>query len=328
MIEMKRRELLAAIGGAVAWPVVARGQPSAIPEVGFLGSRASGDDPQLLIAFRKGLRETGFTEGLNLAIEYRWAGGQYDRLPELAADLARRRVLVIVANGPAALAAKAATVTIPIVFTVGFDPVEVGLVSNLNRPGGNITGSSILDVELGPKRLEILHALVPKTSALAALVNPADALRAKLISESLQAAAHTLGRQLHVLNASTERELETVFITLVKLGAGGLVIGGDPFFNSRGEQLGALSSHHAIPTIYQFRAFAMAGGLVSYGANLAESYHTSGVYTGRILKGEKPGDLPVQRAATVEMIINLKTAKALGISIPLDLSGRADELIE
>jgi putative ABC transport system substrate-binding protein len=212
--------------------------------------------------------------------------------------------------------------------SAGFDPVEVGLVSNLNWPGGNITGSSILDVELGPKRLEILHALVPKTSALAALVNPADALRAELISASLQAAARTLRRQLHVLNASTEGELETVFITLVKLGAGGLVIGGDPFFNSRGEQLGALSSRHAIPTIYQFRAFAMAGGLVSYGANLAESYYTSAVYTGRILKGEKPGDLPVQRAATVEIIINLKTAKALGISIPLDLSGRADELIE
>jgi putative ABC transport system substrate-binding protein len=326
---MKRREFIALLGvSAVAWPLVVRAQQSAIPVVGFLGSRASGDDPQLLIAFRKGLKETGFTEGQNLAIEYRWADGQYDRLPGLAADLASRQLLVIVANGPAALAAKAATVTIPIVFTAGFDPVEVGLVSNLHKPGGNITGSSILDVELGPKRLEILHALVPKASSLAALVNPADPTRAKIISTNLSAAARTLGLQLHVMNASTEREFDAVFTTLTKLGVGGLVIGGDPFFNSRGEQLGALSRRHAMPTAYQFRAFAEAGGLVSYGGNLTESYYTSGIYTGRILKGEKPGDLPVQRATTVEMIINLKTAKALGISVPLDLAGRADELIE
>jgi putative ABC transport system substrate-binding protein len=326
---MKRREFITLLGcSATAWPLVVRAQQSAIPVVGFLGSRASGDDPQLLIAFRKGLKETGYVEGQNLAIEYRWADGQYDRLPGLAADLAGRQVLVIVANGPAALAAKTATVAIPIVFTVGSDPVEVGLVSNLNKPGGNLTGSSILDVELGPKRLEILHALVPKSPAFAALVNPTDPARAKIISTNLRAAARTLGLQLHVLNASTEREFDTVFTTLTKLGAGGMVIGGDPFFNSRGEQLGALSSRRAIPTIYQFRAFAGAGGLVSYGANLVESYYTSGVYTGRILKGEKPGDLPVQRATTVELIINLKTAKALGITIPLDLAGRADELIE
>ena len=326
---MKRREFIATLGcSAVAWPLVVRAQQSAIPLVGFLGSRASGDDPQLLIAFRKGLKETGFTEGQNLAIEYRWADGQYDRLPGLAADLASRQVRVIVANGPAALAAKAATVTIPIVFTAGYDPVEVGLVSNLHKPGGNITGSSILDVELGPKRLEILHALVPKTSSLAALVNPTDPTRAKIISTKLSAAARTLGLQLQVMNASTEREFDAVFTTLTKLGAGGLVIGGDPFFNSRGEQLGALSRRHAIPAIYQSRAFAGAGGLVSYGGNLAESYYTSGIYTGRILKGEKPGDLPVQMATTVEMIINLKTAKALGITVPLDLAGRADELIE
>jgi len=326
---MKRREFIALLGcSAVAWPLVVRAQQSAIPVVGFLGSRASGDDPQLFVAFRKGLKETGFTEGQNLAIEYRWADGQYDRLPGLAADLAGRQVHVIVANGPAALAAKAATVTIPIVFTAGFDPVEVGLVSNLHKPGGNITGSSILDVELGPKRLEILHALVPKTSSLAALVNPADPTRAKIISANLSAAARTLGLELHVMNASTEGEFDAVFTTLTKLGVGGLVIGGDPFFNSRGEQLGALSRRHAIPTVYQFRAFAGAGGLASYGGNLAESYYTSGIYTGRILKVEKPGDLPVQRATTVEMIINLKTAKALGITVPLDLAGRADELIE
>jgi putative ABC transport system substrate-binding protein len=326
---MKRREFIALLGGtAAAWPLVVRAQQPAMPVVGFLGSRASGDDPQLLIAFRKGLKETGYAEGQNLAIEYRWAEGQYDRLPALAAELVRRQVLVIAANGPAALAAKAATVTIPIVFTAGFDPVEVGLVASLSKPGGNVTGSSILDVELGPKRLEILHAIVPKISTLAALVNPTDPTRAGIISTNLQAAAHTLGLQLHVLNASTERELDTVFVSVAQLGAGGLVIGGDPFFNSRGERLGELSKHHAVPTVYQFRAFADAGGLVSYGGDLAESYYTSGAYTGRILKGEKPGDLAIQRVSKVELIINLKAAKALGLSVPLDLLGRADEVIE
>jgi putative ABC transport system substrate-binding protein len=326
--DTSRRTFLAALGGAAALPFAAHAQQPAMPVIGFLGTRASGDDPQLLTAFRRGLKEAGYVEGQNLAIEYRFAGNQYDRLPALAADLVRRQVAVIAANGPAAQRAKAATATIPIVFTAGFDPVEVGLVSSLNRPGGNITGVSILDVELGPKRLELLHELIPAATNVAALINPTDRARAPLILETLLAAARTLGLQLHVLHASTDRDLGTVFASVAELRAGGLVVGGDPFLNSRGKQLGASSIRHAVPAIYQFRAFAAAGGLVSYGADIADSYRQIGVYAGRILNGEKPGDLPVQRAAKVEMIINLKTAKALGLAIPLSLLGRADEVIE
>ena len=326
---MRRREFITLIGGtAAAWPLVVRAQQPAIPVAGFLGTRASGDDPQLLTAFRQGLKESGYVEGQNLAIEYRWAEGHYDRLPALAADLVRRQVAVIVANGIAAQAAKVATGTIPIVFVAGFDPVEVGLVASLSRPGGNITGVSILDVELGPKRLELLQKLVPTATSIAVLVNPTDPARAETILREMQVAAQTLRLKLQVLNASTDGDFDIVFESLAKSGAGGLVIGGEPFFNSRSEQLGALSVRHAVPTIYQLRSFAAAGGLVSYGGSLVESYRLVGVYTGRVLKGEKPADLPVQRATTVEMIINLKTAKALGLSIPLDLIGRADELIE
>jgi putative ABC transport system substrate-binding protein len=326
---MRRREFITLLGGAAAaWPLAVRAQQPAMPVIGFLGTRASGDDPQLLTAFRRGLKEAGFVEGQNVAIEYRFAENQYDRLPALAADLVRRQVAVIAANGPAALAAKAATATIPIVFTAGFDPVAVGLVASLNQPGGNITGVSILDVELGPKRLELLHELVPTANIIAVLVNPTDPARAEIISRELQAAARTLGLQLHVLHASTDRDFDTVFPRLVQLRAGGLVIGGEPFFNSRSEQLGALTIRHAVPAIYQLRAFAAAGGLVSYGGSLTDAYRISGVYTGRILNGEKPGDLPVQRSTKVEMIINLKTAKALGLTVPLTLIGRADEVIE
>jgi putative ABC transport system substrate-binding protein len=305
-----------------------RAQQPATPVVGFLGSRGSGDDPHLLAAWRRGLKESGYVDGENVTIEYRFAENRYDRLPALAADLVRRRVDAIAANGPAAQAAKAATDTIPIVFTAGFDPVEMGLVASLNRPGGNITGVSILDVELGPKRLELLRELVPAATSMAVLINPSDPGRAAIISKSMQSAARTLGLQLHVLHVSTDREIDTVFARLVQLRAGGLVIGGDPFFNSRGKKLGALSMRHAMPAAFQFRAFAEAGGLISYGANLADSYYQMGIYLARILKGEKPADLPVQRATKVEVFINLKTAKALGLTVSLPLLGRADEVIE
>jgi putative ABC transport system substrate-binding protein len=327
---MTRRELIALLGStaAVSWPIDASTQQPAMPVIGFLGTRAPGDDPHLLAAFRRGLKEAGYIEGQNVAIEYRFAENQYDRLPALAADLVRRQVALIAANGHAAQAAKAATAAIPIAFVAGFDPVEVGLVAGLNRPGGNITGVSILDVELGPKRLELLHELVPTVTVIAALVNPTDPARAESTSKELQTAAHTLGLQLHILHASTERDFDTVFASLVQLRAGGLVIGGEPFFNSRSEQLGELTMRHAVPTVYQLRTFAAAGGLASYGANLTDSYRLAGVYSGRILNGEKPADMPVQLATKVELIINLKTAKAFGLTIPLSLLGRADEVIE
>jgi ABC-type uncharacterized transport system substrate-binding protein len=328
-IRIRRREFIATFGGAVAaWPLAARGQQPPKPVIGFLSSRSPGDDPYLFPAFRLGLKEAGYVEGENVAIEYRFAENQYDRLPPLVADLVRRQVALIVANGPAARTAKGATATIPIVFTAGFDPVEIGLVASLNRPGGNITGVTILDVELGPKRLELLHELVPTATIIAALVNPTDPARAESTARGFQAAAGTLGLQLHVLHASTDSDLNTVFASLAQLQAGGLVIGGEPFFNSRSEQLGALSIRHAVPAIYQTRAFAAAGGLMSYGATLTDAYRTAGIYAGRILNGEKPADLPVQQASKVEMIINLKTARALGLTVPLSLLGRADEVIE
>jgi putative ABC transport system substrate-binding protein len=325
---MRRREFITLLSGAAAgWPTAARAQRP-MPVIGFLGSRAPGDDPDLLAAFRLGLKEAGYIEGQNVAIEYHFAENQYERLPVLAADLVRRQVAVICANGPAAQAAKAATETIPIVFTAGFDPVEVGLVASLNRPGGNVTGLSILDVELGPKRLELLHQLIPKATNVAALVNPTDRARATAISKNMQAAARQIGLQLQVLYASTDSEIDALFATLAQQQTGVLVIGGDPFFNSRAEHLGALTVRHAVPAIYQLRAFAAGGGLVSYGADLADSYRQMGIYAGRILNGEKPADMPVQQATKVELIINLKTAKGFGVTVPLPLLGRADEVIE
>src|SRR6516164_7294493 len=323
---MRRREFITLLGGAMAaWPLATTAQQPAMPVIGFLGSRAPDEDPELLAAFRQGLQESEYVEGRNAKIEYRFANNRYDQLPALAADLVRP---VIVANGPAARAAKAATATIPIVFAAGFDPVEAGLVASLNRPGGNLTGVTILDVELGPKRLELLHELIPTTTIIAALVNPSDPARAEITSRTLQAAAHTLGPKLHVLHASTDGDFEAVFTDLTSLKADGLVIGGEPFFNSRSGQLGALTFRHAVPAIYQLREFAAAGGLVSYGANLSDAYRLTGIYTGRVLKGAKPADLAVQQSTKVELIINMKTAKALGISVPLPLSGRADEVIE
>jgi putative ABC transport system substrate-binding protein len=326
---MRRREFVALIGGAAAaWPLATHAQQARMPVIGFLGSRGPSDDPQLLDAFRRGLKDTGYVEGQNVVIEYRFADNQYDRFPVLVADLIQRQVVLIATNGPAAPAAKAATTTIPIVFTAGFNPVEMGLVASLNQPGGNVTGVTILDVELGPKRLELLHELVPTATVIAALVNPNDPNRAKIIARELQSAANTLGLQLHVLNASNDGDFDSVFAEMVHLRVGGLVIGGDPFFNSRSQQLGNLALQHSIPAIYQFRPFAASGGLIGYGGSLVDSYRLVGVYAGRVLKGEKPADLPVQQATEIELIINLKTAKTLGVTIPLPLLGRADEVIE
>ena len=263
-----------------------------------------------------------------MAIEYRWAEGQYDRLPALAADLVRRQVTAIAATStPAALTAKAATTTIPIVFTTASDPMRLGLVASLSRPGGNVTGATQLNVEVGPKRLELVRELLPAATIIALLVNPTNPV-AETLARDLQAAARTIGLQLHILNASTERDIDDAFANLAKLRAGALVVGSDVFFNTRSEQLGALTVRHGVPTIYQYREFAAAGGLMSYGGSITDSYRRAGGYTGRILKGEKPADLPVQQSTKVELIINLKTAKTLGLTVPLSLLGRADEVIE
>ena len=282
----------------------------------------------MVAAFREGLKETGYVEGHNVEIEYRWANGQYNRLTALADDLVRRQVSIISANTPANLVAKAATSTIPIVFTTGGDPVQLGLVAGLDRPGGNVTGATQLTLEVAPKRVELAHELVPKATKFALLVNPTNSAQAEPVTRASQAAAETLGLQLDVLHASTEANLDDAFTTFLKMGAGALVIGTDAFFSGQGEKLGALALRHAVPAIYEYRPFVAAGGLVSYGGSITESYRLAGVYAGRILKGEKPSDLPVQRSTKVELLINLKTAKALGLNVPNTLIGRADEVIE
>jgi len=315
------------LGAAAARPLAAQAQQPALPVVGFLNSRGAGENETILVAFRRGLQEAGYIEGQNVTIEYSWADNHYDRLPMLAADLVGRRVAVIVSNGPPIKTVKAATSTIPIVFAVGFDPLAFGLVSSLSRPGGNLTGVSILDVEIGPKRLELLHELIPTATVVALLVNPTTPA-AEAIARDVQAAARVLGLQLHVLHAANDRDFDAVFATLAQLRADALIIGGDPFFTSRSRQLGELTLARRVPAIYEFHEFAAAGGLISYGTSLADAYRQVGTYTGRILKGEKPSDLPVQQATKVELILNLKTAKAFDIAVPNSLLGRADEIIE
>jgi putative tryptophan/tyrosine transport system substrate-binding protein len=327
---MKRRGFIRLLGGAVAaWPLAARAQQTAMPVVGFLNSSSPDPDGDRVRAYRRGLSETGYVEGRNVTIEYRWADGQNDRLPSMAADLVRRKVNVIVTGGtPATLAAKAATTTIPIVFILSTNPVEAGLIASLNRPGANLTGVTGLNVELASKKLELLHELLPAVTSIALLVNPTNTIAAKNESRAVQAAARTLGLQLHVLHASTERDFDSVFASLTQLRAGALVIGSDLFFTSRSEQLAALTVRHAVPSIYQFREFAAAGGLMSYGGSITDWGYQGGIQTGRILAGAKPADLPVQQATKVELFINLKTAKALGLTVPNTLLSRADEAIE
>jgi putative ABC transport system substrate-binding protein len=326
---MKRREFITLLGGAMAaWPLGARAQQSAIPVIGFLGSEAPDLWASRVRAFRQGLSEAGYVEGRNVAIEFRWAEGHYDRLPALAADLVARRAAVIATNGPATLAAKAATTTIPIVFQIGGDPVAAGLVASLNRPGGNVTGFTATAEELTPKKLELLHELVPAAAIVALLMDPTNLAAGENLLSGAQAAARSLGLQLLVLRrADTEGDLEKAFAELVQARAGGLVITGANFA-ARSEELGALTLRHAVPAILDFREFAAAGGLMSYGEGLTERSRLVGLYTGRILKGEKPPHLPVQQGSKVELIINLKTAKALGLTVPASLLARADEVIE
>jgi putative ABC transport system substrate-binding protein len=327
---MRRREVIALLGGgAVALPLAARAQQPALPVIGYVHPASADLVADVVRAFRKGLNETGYIEGRNVAIEFRWADGQNERLPALLTDLVHRQVAVIAAAGNAAIfAAKAATTTIPIVFTMGGDPVQLGLVSSLNRPGGNLTGVTFLGAEFGPKKLELLHELVPTATDIAVLVNPANPTNAEAQTRDAQAAVGNLGLRLHVVHASTEQDFQSVFATIAQLRVGGLVIASDAFFNSRSEQLAAMALRQAVPAIFQFREFVAAGGLMSYGNSRAETNRVCGVLTGRILKGEKPADLPIQQSTKVELLINLKAAKALGLTVPLTLLGRADEVIE
>jgi putative ABC transport system substrate-binding protein len=301
-----------------------------MPVIGFLSAASSDLYVTRLDSFRRGLKEGGYVEGQNVAIEYRWAEGKNDRLPALAADLVRRGVNVLVAGGgtPTAMAAKAATTTVPVVFAVAVDPVKAGLVASLTRPGGNLTGITNLGVEVGPKRLELLREMLPKATTIATLVNPANPALVEPYLQSVQPVARSLGVQLHILNASTDRELETAFASLAQLHAGGLLIMPDVFFTTRAEQLAALSLRYAVAAAYVYRPFTAAGGLVSYGGDEVEYYRLVGIYAAKILKGEKPANLPVVQSSKVELIINLKTAKTLGINVPQPLAGRADEVIE
>jgi len=326
---MRRREFITLIGTAVAWPRAARAQ-SMMPTIGILNSRAPGESSRLLDAFRQGLKETGFVEGQNVRIEYRFAHNQNGRLPELATDLVQRQVTVIVsmAGTPGALAAKSATKVIPIVFQAGVDPVAAGLVASLSRPEGNLTGVSQLLSSTFGKQIELLHELIPKAGAIALLINPTNQLHSKPLLKDLEAGARTLGLQLQFVRASAPDDFDKAYANLLELQVGGLVIGPDIFFLAHRDQLVELAARHSVPAIYPWREGATAGGLMSYGSSQTETYRQVGIYTGRILKGEKPADLPVQQSTKVEFIINLKTAKALGLTVPNTLIGRADEIIE
>ena len=326
---VKRREFITLLGGAAAaWPLAARAQQTAKPVIGLLNQEAAEFAANLVSGFHKGLSETGFSENKNLEIEYRWAEGHYERLPQLAADLVNRKVLVIAAAYlPAALAAKAATSTIPIVFISGVDPVAAGLVDSLRRPGGNLTGLSNFNTSLTAKRLELLHEIVPRASTIAVLVNPKSPA-SQAIDAGAEAAAQALGLQLEILAASSEGEIDAAFATIGQRRVGALLIAGDAYFNMRRTQLTALAARHRLPAIYERRDIAMAGGLLSYGVNTFDMYRQAGIYTGKILNGAKPADLPVQQATKVELVVNLKTARSLGLELPTSVLLSADEVIE
>ena len=324
---MRRREFISLIGGAAAWPVAARAQRPGVPVIGFLRSTSLADSTQFVTAFRQGLKEAGFVEGQNVTIELRFAEGRSDRLPELAADLLRKPVAVIVANNPAAVAAKAATTTVPIVFITGGDPVRDGLIARLNRPGGNITGVVFIVGELGTKRLELLRQLVPKATTMGVLVNP-NTGETEAERSDLLAAGRKIGQSLITIDVGSEREIEAAFATLVQRGAGAVLVGIGPFLTSHRQQLVALAARSRLPTMYSLREFIEAGGLISYGASVTEAYRQAGVYTGRILEGEKPANLPVMRSTKFEFVLNLKTAKALALEVPPSLIALADEVTE
>jgi len=326
---VKRREFITLLGGAAAWPLAAQAQQRGLPVIGFLGAPSAAPYARYVAAVHQGLKEVGYVEHQNVAMEYRWADSQYDRLPALAADLVSRRVAVIVPIGgsPAVLAAKAATSTIPIVFNLGADPIELGLVTNLSRPGGNITGIAMMALEIETKQLQLLHELAPTSTSIAILLNPSSG-QAQPQEREAQEAARVLGLQVLVLKASTEREIEQAFAALVRERAGALLVGADTFFVSQATLFVVLTARHSIPTIYPFRPYVDAGGLMSYGASLLDSYRQTGVYAGRVLKGEKPADLPIVQPTNFELVINLKTARAVGIAIPPTLLARADEVIE
>ena len=325
---MRRRDFIKVVGYAAAWPLTVSAQQPAMQVIGYLGTGSAELNAELLRAFRQGLRELGYIEGQNLAIEYRWAE-QNDRMPALATDLVGRKLAVIVADStPSVLALQAATSTIPIIFLTAGDPVALGLVASLNRPGGNLTGTTIIWLEMGQKWLQLLHDLVPTANTFALLVNPTSRVLAEAQSQNLGEAARTLGLQLHVLSASTDSELNTAFAILTQLRVGGLVIGSDAFFYTRIAQLAALAARHAVPAIFGFSGFPAAGGLMSYGSDINDAFRQIGIYTGRVLKGEKPADLPVVQSTKVQLVINLKTAKALGLTVPATLLATADEVIE